>query len=172
MMTKTGWLDWVHATTARLQQGYRDVWTRLQRTSQREQPAPESKKWSAIKPVVERKQSGVEIHLELPQPHTVEAEVQIIGSSLVITVLRQGSGIDGALVKDCYRRSIPLPEGVDPTTAEHRVYGGEIVIRMEPSAEGGSGPQGPATPRRKPVRTNARKSAGKREPASKDRKSA
>ncbi len=160
MMTKTGWLDWFDAARARLQQSYRDVWTRLPRNPKREQPTPESKRWSAIRPEIDRKQNFVEVHLELPQPHTVEANVQVIGSTLVITVLRQGSGIDGAPVKDCYRRSIPLPPGVDPRTAEHRVYGGEIVIRLRQAPEEDGAAPAAAPRRRKPVRTNTRNSTG------------
>lgn len=154
MMTKTGWLDWVSASRTRLQQEYRNAWTRLPRSPKREQPEPQAKRWSAIRPEIDRKASFVEVHLELPQPHTVEAEVEIIGSTLAITVLRQGSGIDGAPVENCYRRSIPLPPGVDPGTAEHRVYGGEIVIRLQASEDEPVRPA-PASRRRKPARTSA-----------------
>ncbi|MEQ8861506.1 MAG: Hsp20/alpha crystallin family protein [Pseudomonadales bacterium] len=160
MITKTEWLGWVDTTTARLQQSYRDVWTRLQRSPSREQPASKSKQWSAIRPEIERKQSSVEIRLELPQPHTVEADVRVIGSSLVISVLRHGSGIDGAPAEDCYRRAIPIPDGADPYSAEHRVYGGEIVIRLRQTPENAGAAPSAAPRRRRPARTNARKSTG------------
>lgn len=159
MINKTSWLDWVEASRIRLQQGYRDAWSRLPRTPKREQPEPESRRWSTIRPEIDRKASFVEVHLELPQPHTAEADVQIIGSTLVITVLRQGSGIDTAPVKDCYRRSIPLPPGVDPGTAEYRVYGGEIVIRLQQDPDQAPARPAPANQRRKPARTAARGAA-------------
>jgi hypothetical protein len=44
--------------------------------------------------------------LELPEPHTDEAAVRVIGSTLAISVLRTGSHVERAPAQDCYSRAI------------------------------------------------------------------
>jgi hypothetical protein len=135
MTTKTEWLDWLEASADRLQERYRQAWTRLPLASQgrpehADRRETASKPWSTIQPHIDRETREVVVHLELPQPHTVEADVRVIGATLAIAVLRCGSGIERAPTKDCYRRAIPLPPKVDPASAVHQVDGHELVIRM------------------------------------------
>lgn len=138
MTIKTQWLDWLEARADRLQERYRQAWTRLPRRSPRQETfepeEPASKRWCTIHAKVARQQDLIVVQLELPAPHAVEADVRVIGATLAIAVLRNGSGIKHARVEDCYRRAIPLPELANPETAVYEVHGDELVIRMEPKA--------------------------------------
>lgn len=133
-MNKTQWLDWLEASTDRLQERYREAWNRAPRRINRAAPAEEPKQWSTIHPEIDREAREVVVHLELPEPHTVEAAVRVINSTLSIAVLKRGSDIERASAEDCYRRSIPLPPKVDPNSATHKIHGDELVIRMRPRA--------------------------------------
>lgn len=138
MTTKTEWLSWLEARAGRLQRRYRQARACLPRHSDRNAtpPAPvqhTSKTWGAIVAHVEREPQEVVVHLELPKPHTVEADVRVIDSTLAISVLRRGSGIERARLEDCYRRAIPLPPQVDPGSTVHKIHGDELVIRMQPT---------------------------------------
>lgn len=137
MTIKTDWLDWLEASAGRLQRRYRQGWARLPRNRARPADPAEplgrpGKPWSAIVAHVERDPGEVVVHLDLPDPHTIEADVRVIDSTLAISVLRRGSGIGQARLEDCYRRAIPLPSEVDPGSTVHKVDGDELVIRMQP----------------------------------------
>jgi HSP20 family molecular chaperone IbpA len=131
-MNKTQWLDWLEAGAGRLQERYREAWNRGPRASKQASGAQEPKQWSAIHPEIDRELREVVVHLELPEPHTVEAAVRVIGSTLAISVLRTGSHVERAPAQDCYRRAIPLPPKVNPESATHKIHGDELVIRLQP----------------------------------------
>lgn len=133
-MNKTQWLDWVEASADRLQERYRQAWNRAPRGQRGMKPGEEPKRWTAILPEIDRETRAVVVHLELPEPHTVEAEVRVINSTLSIAVLRTGSDIERAPAENCYRRAIPLPPRVDPKSATHKIHGDELVIRLRPRA--------------------------------------
>lgn len=157
MMTKTEWLDWLESSTDRLQERYREAWTRLPRRARRAQNdnlEPDSKPWCAIQHEIDREPREVVVHLELPAPHTVEADVRVIGSTLAIAVLRTGTNISRAPTEDCYRRAIPLPPRVDPGSAVHKIHGDELVIRMQPETAAQQ-----ARPARASVATRRRRAA-------------
>lgn len=137
MANMSEWQEWLEARADSLQERYREVWTKLPRRGRRPEPVvhpePSTKPWCTIHPKIDRtSQEAVILHLELPEPHTVEADVRVIGSTLAIAVLRRGRGIDKARVEECYRRAIPLPPEVDPGSAVHDVLGDELVIRLRP----------------------------------------
>ncbi len=129
-MNKTQWLDWLEASRDRMNVRYRTLMTRAWGEPEPEEPAEEPRRWSTIHPAIDREDRGVVVHLELPEPHTVEANVRVIDSTLAITVLKSGEDLARAPAENCYRRAIPLPAQVDPRSATHQIDGDELVIRL------------------------------------------
>ena len=133
-MNKQQWLDWVEHHALRLKSRY--GLSIVPHTATPRHSAPNhARQWSAMPARVAQEDGGIVVHVDLPKPHTREAVVRIIGSTLSIAVLRSGSDIDHAAADECYRRAIPLPSEMKVDTESHSFDGDRLVIRLRPKPQ-------------------------------------